>query len=205
MSWTRPTSASSRSSSICRPGLALKDPQGNFLIVNGQYGVYLGFDARNAIGSSQSFDGSVAAAEIARLDGAALLSAGPEQAEIEIIGEQDTRVVVATSFPILYSGTAIGVGTSLVDVTARCQAERELILAKEAAEAGNRAKSEFLAAIQSRAAHAAQRDHRFFRCHGGGIFGPPRRPDVHDLRKGYRRQWPTSFGDHQRRPRYRQE
>ena len=156
-------------------GLALKDPDGHFLIVNAQYGAYLGFDARGAVGRKQNFLYDSAAAEIARLDAVALVSHRPEQAEIEVDqGEagDPCRNFVVTSFPILYSGVSVGVGTSLVDVTARCRAERDLIIAKEAAEAGNRAKSDFLAAMSHELRTPLNAIIGFADVMEGGLLGP---------------------------------
>ncbi|WP_119459844.1 response regulator [Rhodospirillaceae bacterium SYSU D60014] len=128
-------------------GLALKNRNGEFLTVNTQYGAFLGFDSEDAVGRTQDFFQDAASAEVVRLDEAALAAEAPTHAQIMVGEGEDRRVFLATSFPIRGSGSSVGIGTSLFDVTERWRAERELVAARDAAEAGNRAKSEFLAAM----------------------------------------------------------
>ena len=67
------------------------------------------------------------------------------------------------------------------EITARKRVAEELRAAKEVAEAANRAKSEFLGAVSSRAAHAAQRHHRILGSHQRRIARPGRRAVLQDL------------------------
>ena len=85
------------------------------------------------------------------------------------VGAQPEHIVSVSGKPIFdSSGQFSGYRGTARDISEQVRAERSLQEAKAEAEAASLAKSQFLANMSSRAAHAAQRDPRFFRDAGAG-------------------------------------
>ncbi|MCP4690884.1 MAG: PAS domain-containing protein, partial [Desulfobacterales bacterium] len=121
----------------------IKDEDGRTLYVNRRFEEYFG---AGGIGktSRDLFDESLAE-EMVEADRAALARGVDERIETVPRTDGEERIFHTTKFRIGQADQSIRLGGFGMDITALKQTEAELLRAKEAAEAANRAKSAFLA------------------------------------------------------------
>ena len=128
--------------------IALKDPQGRYILVNEQFAKWNGVSPAEVIGKTVGDVFPEETAErVSDQDRVVLETHAPEEREL-VIRRPDGRVntVLSTKFPVLgEDGSVAGIGGIASNIDERKRAEEKLRQAKEQAEAANRAKSEFLA------------------------------------------------------------
>ncbi|MBF0108540.1 MAG: response regulator [Magnetococcales bacterium] len=125
----------------------LKDYLGRYLFINRSFEIFLGLSTSAVLGQrARDLFGPELAIPMEEADREVLDRKCPVESEIIISGADGERVFFMTRFPLAIGDNPTtvlcGIGT---DITKRKRMERELQVAKEQAEAANRAKSDFLA------------------------------------------------------------
>ncbi|MBF0132454.1 MAG: response regulator [Magnetococcales bacterium] len=125
----------------------LKDAGGCYLFINRSFEVFLGRPAAEVIGKrAESLFGLDVAAAMAEADKDVLEHKRMVESEIVMGGADGDRVFFMTKFPLAIGDNPTTVLCGIAtDITKRKRMEQELQVAKEQAEAANRAKSDFLA------------------------------------------------------------
>ena len=126
-------------------GVFLKDMGGVYRIVNNRFAAIISYPLDSIIGRT---DKDLLPPESIRMiqehEQAVIDSATARELEPGFFSREGEHYS-AHVFPILEEGKVVGIGGVLVDISARDEAERLLLQAKEAAEKASRAKSDFLA------------------------------------------------------------
>ncbi|MBF0437067.1 MAG: PAS domain S-box protein [Magnetococcales bacterium] len=125
----------------------LKNYQGRYLFINRSFETFLGRQAQDVLGK-QAHDlfGPTLANVMEEADREVLDRKAPVETEITMTGADGERVFFMTKFPLAIGDNPTTVLCGIAtDISKRKRMERELQVAKEQAEAANRAKSDFLA------------------------------------------------------------
>ncbi len=126
-------------------GVFLKDMGGVYRIVNAQFAAIIGRPLDSITGRTDKELLSPEAARMIRVHEQSVIdSATARELEPGFFSREGMHYS-AHVFPVMEEGRVVGLGGVLVDISARDEAERLLLQAKEAAEKASRAKSDFLA------------------------------------------------------------
>ncbi|MBF0146770.1 MAG: response regulator [Magnetococcales bacterium] len=125
----------------------LKDYLGRYLFINRSFEVFLGLAASQVLGKrARDLFGPELAIPMEEADREVLDRKRSVESEIVMVGADGERVFFMTRFPLAIGDNPTTVLCGIAtDITKRKRMERELQVAKEQAEAANRAKSDFLA------------------------------------------------------------
>ncbi|MBF0422666.1 MAG: response regulator [Magnetococcales bacterium] len=125
----------------------LKKACGTYLFINRSFEIFLGCSAQEVLGKRASdLFGPTLAEVMEEADREVLERKSLVETEIAMTGADGERVFVMTKFPLAIGDNPTTVLCGIAtDITKRKRMERELQVAKEQAEAANRAKSDFLA------------------------------------------------------------